>query len=202
MTFLSTPDESDAYRADLDSMGYVANYTKLFALRPNVLGAWQALNAAIKQGMDLRRYELATLAAARALRSSYCALAHGKLLRDKFYDAETVEAMAQHDHEAAGLDATDVAIMDFAGKVARNAPAITAEDVEVLRGHGLSDEDIFQVILAAAARCFFSTALDAAGAEPDAAYRASIEPSLQAALTFGRPIAAASRSAQEGAGEH
>ena len=80
--------------------------------------------------------------------------------------------------------------MEFAAKAARNAPAITAEDVDVLRGHGLSDVEVFQVILAVAARCFFSTALDAAGAEPDAAYRDSIEPDLQKALTFGRPIAA------------
>ena len=189
MTFLSTPDDSETYHADLESLGYVANYTKLFALRPNVLKAWQELNGAVKAGMDLRRYELATLAAARALRSSYCSLAHGKLLRDKFYDAETVEAMANDDHEAAGLDATDVAVMEFAAKVARNAPAVTADDVEVLRGHGLSDVDVFQVILAAAARCFFSTTLDAAGAEPDSAYRASIEPTLRAALTVGRPIA-------------
>jgi len=202
MTFLSTPDESDFYRADLDSLGYVANYTRLFALRPNVLGAWQRLNASIKEGMDLRRYELATLAAARALRSSYCALAHGKILRDKFFDAGAVEAMAGRDHEAAGLDATDVAIMDFAAKVARNAPNVTDDDVQVLRDHGLSDVDIFQVILAVAARCFFSTTLDAAGAEPDAAYRAKIEPALQAALTFGRPIAAAEVAAgQETAGE-
>jgi uncharacterized peroxidase-related enzyme len=188
MSFLQTPDESDLYRADLEANGYVANYTKLFALRPKVYAAWQALGGAVKEGMDARRFHLATLAAARALKSSYCALAHGKVLRDKFYDASTVEAMAIR-HEAAGLDAADVAVMDFAGKVARNASAITAADVDELRRHGLSDEDIFQVILAAAVRCFFSTALDAAGTEPDSAYRASIEPSLQAALTVGRPIA-------------
>jgi alkylhydroperoxidase family enzyme len=45
---------------------------------------WQQLNGAIKAGMDLRRYELATLAAARRLRSSYCCLAHGKILAERF----------------------------------------------------------------------------------------------------------------------
>jgi uncharacterized peroxidase-related enzyme len=189
MSFLNTPEHSDAYQADLDTNGYVANYTKLFALRPNVLAAWQGLNVSVKHGMDLRRYELATLAAARALRSSYCALAHGKVLRDKFYDAETVEALARKDHDSAGLDDADVAVMEFAAKVALNAPSITAEDVDALRAHGLSDVDVFQVILAAAARCFFSTVLDAAGAQPDSAYRAIMEPGLQEALTFGRPIA-------------
>jgi len=36
--------------------------------------AWHQLNGAIKESMDLRCYELATLAAARRLRSSYCML--------------------------------------------------------------------------------------------------------------------------------
>jgi hypothetical protein len=53
------------------------NYERAFAKRPDVFAAWQQLNGAIKAGMDLRRHELATLAAARRLRSSYCALAHG-----------------------------------------------------------------------------------------------------------------------------
>jgi alkylhydroperoxidase family enzyme len=39
--------------------------------------------------MDPRRYELATLAAALELRSSYCALAHGKVLAD----AEVLDAV-------------------------------------------------------------------------------------------------------------
>ena len=45
--------------------------------------AWKQLNGTIKGGMELRRYELATVAAARELRSSYCTLAHGSVLMDK-----------------------------------------------------------------------------------------------------------------------
>ncbi|WP_020521701.1 carboxymuconolactone decarboxylase family protein [Catelliglobosispora koreensis] len=178
MTFLKTTEDANS---DL------ANYARLFTLRPNVYEAWQVLAAAAHEGMDERRYELVTLAAARALKSSYCGLAHGKTLREKFYDTETVQAIAVK-HDEAGLDPADIAIMDFAGKVVRNAPGITQADVNGLREHGLSDDDIFQIILTVGIRCFFSTVLDAAGAEPDAAYRDSIEPALQQALTFGRPI--------------
>ena len=53
--------------------------------------------------------------------------------------------------------------------------------------HGLSDEEIFDVVLAAAARCFFSKTLDALGVEPDAAY-AELDPAFRDALTVGRPI--------------
>ncbi len=47
------------------------NLEHAFTERPEVFDAWVQLNAAIKAGMDLRRYELATLAAAKRLRSSY-----------------------------------------------------------------------------------------------------------------------------------
>ena len=57
---------------------------RAFAERPEVYAAWVQLNGAIKAGMDPRRYELATLAAARRLRSSYCCLAHGTVLQERF----------------------------------------------------------------------------------------------------------------------
>ena len=52
------------------------NYERAFAERPEVYAAWQQLNAAIKANMDLRRYELATLAAAAAA-VHVLRLAHG-----------------------------------------------------------------------------------------------------------------------------
>ena len=44
------------------------------------------------------------------------------------------------------------------------------------------------VILAAAARCFFSKTLDALGVQPDPGYR-DLDPGLRLALVVGRPIA-------------
>jgi hypothetical protein len=46
------------------------NMELAFAERPDVYAAWGQLLGAIKANMDLRRYELATLAAARRLHSS------------------------------------------------------------------------------------------------------------------------------------
>ena len=42
------------------------NFERAFTPRPDVYRAWQQLNGAIKAEMDPRRYELATLAAARS----------------------------------------------------------------------------------------------------------------------------------------
>jgi len=174
------------YDADRASFGHLPNFTRAFSLRPEVYAAWRQLNGTIKAGMDLRRYELVTLAAARRLRSSYCMLAHGSVLVDRFMDPATVRAVVA-DHHAAGLEPVDVAVMDLAEKIAGDATSVTQEDIDRLRALGLTDTDIVDVVAAAAARCFFSKALDALGAEPDPEYGA-LEPGLRDALTVGRPI--------------
>lgn len=161
------------------------NYERAFAEHPEVYAAWQQLNGAIKERMDLRRYELATLAAARRLRSSYCSLAHGSLLRERF-DAPVLAIV--RDRRAAGLDPVDVAVMDLAERVVDDATSIGDADVAPLRELGLSEAEIMDVVLAAAARCFFSKTLDALGVLPDAGY-AELEPELREALAVGRPIA-------------
>jgi uncharacterized peroxidase-related enzyme len=192
MAFIEPVPEEDAegataemYAADLDEDGYVANSTKAFGHRPAVFAAWRQLGSTIGGSMDRRRYELATVAAARVLRSSYCSLAHGKVLAEQFLGAERTIALATGAVDA--LDPPDAEIVRFATLVTREPASVTASDVERLRALGLSDEEILDVVLAAAARCFFSTVLEALGVQADPAYRA-LDPELQAALTVGRPI--------------
>jgi uncharacterized peroxidase-related enzyme len=192
MAFITTVPVSQAtgevraiYERDQARLGYVANYSKAFSLRPPVLGAWQALLASIRGNLDPRRYELVTLAAARALRSSYCSLVHGRILRERFYTAPELAAIA--DGDAGPLTPAESALMAFAEQVARDASRITAADVQALRDHGLSDPEIFDVVAAVAARCFFSKLLDAVGAEPDAPL-AEIEGELRQRFEIGRGI--------------
>ena len=180
---------ADVYESDRAIHGHVPNFAQAFSLQPEAYAAWRELNGAIKAGMDLRRYELATLAAARRLRSSYCMLAHGAIVADRFLTPDAVRAVAA-DPASAGLDPLDVAVMDLAAKVADDATAVTQEDVDRLRELGLPDAEILGVVLAAAARCFFSKTLDGLGALPDHKYEA-MEPALRDALTVGRPIAGA-----------
>jgi uncharacterized peroxidase-related enzyme len=163
----------EAYDRDLADHGYVCNYTLAFSLRPEVLTIWGTLIRTIRGDMDLRRYELATVAAAAALRSRYCVAAHTAVLESKFYSREQIEQIAR-DFRAAGLDPADVAVMSFAEKVALHAHRITQEDIDGLRACGLSDREIFNVALTAAARSFFSKTLDAAGAQPDDAYASTV----------------------------
>jgi alkylhydroperoxidase family enzyme len=161
------------------------NYERAFEKRPDVYAAWGELLGAIKANMDLRRYELVTLAAARRLRSSYCSLAHGRVLAERF--GEPVREIAL-DRRTAGLDEVDVAVMDLAERVVDDASSIEHADLQRLRDLGLSEAEVMDVVLAAAARCFFAKTTDALGVLPDASYR-ELDPELREVLVVGRPIA-------------
>ena len=159
---------------------------RAFETHPEILDAWVQLNTAIKSRMDLRRYELATVAAAQRLRSSYCSLAHGKVLRD---DCGEPLSDIVRDRSTAGLDETDLAVMDLAERVVDDATAIDNADRQRLRNLGLTDDEIMDVVLAATARCFLSKTLDALGVLPDAFLRDDFTPGELELLVVGRPIA-------------
>jgi uncharacterized peroxidase-related enzyme len=113
-------------------------------------------------------------------------LAHGALLRKNFFSADQLVAIVK-DFRNAGLPPEEVAMMSFAQKVTTQANQVSEHDIDELRKHGLSDEEILDVVLASAARNFFSKTLDAVGAQPDEAYL-ELEPELLQVLTLGRPF--------------
>jgi len=172
---------------DRAATGYVQNFMRVLALRPDVFAAWKSLRDSIQKPMDLRRYELATVAAATQLHSSYCSLAHGKILSDRFVAADAVCALAAGGIPA-GLDEAEIAVVELARKVAGDASSVTQADIDRCRDAGLADGDVLEVVLAAALRAFFTKVLDATGVQPDAVFR-ELEPALREALTFERAIA-------------
>jgi len=193
MTFIQTIPEERAeadvkqmYEENIAAFGYLPNYVQAFSLRPQVMAAWGHFLGTIRREMDTRRYELVTLAAARALNSSYCMLAHGKVVLKEFYTVEQLTSIAQ-DYHTADLTVAEVAMMAFAEQVVRDATAVTQDHINTLRQHGFSDAEIFDITTTAAARCFMSKTADALGAEPDAAFLA-LDKNLRQALTVGRPI--------------
>jgi uncharacterized peroxidase-related enzyme len=194
MAFIRTVPPSEAqgpvremYEEAQSRFGYVPNWTRAFSLRPGVKDGWAALLRSIQSNLPVRTYELATLAAARALRSSYCSLAHGSVLASKVFDAATVTAIVKDVHDSS-LEPRERAMMAFAEKVALDADRISSADIELLRTHGYRDEEIFDLAATAAARCFFSKLLDALGVQADSTFN-DLDPTLRRVLTVGRPVA-------------
>ena len=179
-------DVRTMYEENQVKLGYIPNYVKVFCHRPQVMAAWGNLLGSIRSTVDTRRYELVTLAAARALHSSYCMLAHGAILRRHFLSAEQLARIAT-DLTSGGLAPAEVAMMAYVDKLVRDASTIDAADIQALHDHGFTDPEIFDIAAVAAARCFFSTLLDALGVEADATYL-DLEEELRSELTVGRPI--------------
>ena len=113
-------------------------------------------------------------------------LAHGALLRKNFFGADQLVAIVK-DFRNAGLPPEEVAIMSFAQKIITQPCQINEHDIDELRKHGLSDEEILDVVVASTARSFFSKTLDSLGAKPDEVYL-ELEPELIQILTVGRPF--------------
>lgn len=184
----ATETLKELYDGDQKVFGYPANHTRSLSLRPEAVKAFRGLTQAIKANIDPRRFELATLAAAKALNSSYCMLSHSNFLkRMGAYDDEQLARIAR-DYRSAGLADDDVALMAFAEKLTHHADQINQEDIDNLRNQGFADEEIVDIALAAALRNFYSKLIDALGAEPDAAY-AALDENLRRELVIGRPIA-------------
>jgi uncharacterized peroxidase-related enzyme len=160
---------SEIYEGDRKSMGYVPNHARVFSLRPEVLEAWRTFQGSIRKNLRLKRYELVTLAAAMALKCRYCLLAHGTILIKNGISLDQLRLILKNFKDA-GLETTEVAMMEFAQKIIRNANEITRADVDALRAHGLKDVEILDITLTATMRSFASKTFDALGAGPDAVY--------------------------------
>jgi uncharacterized peroxidase-related enzyme len=198
---LSEPDINDEVRAmyarQQAHWGFVPNYAKVFCHRPEIMGLWAQLQAGIKRHMTKRRFELVTFVAAHALRSTLCSLAHGKALTE-FLSVDDVLALARGETPES-LSAAEGAMVDFARKVARDAPSVKAEEVERLRHHGFSDGEIFDIAATAAARAFWTKLIESLGVEAEPVFR-SVSDELRNALVVGRPFDFSEQPTQSGPG--
>lgn len=181
MTTLTTPDEETVtgeaaalYAEDLATLGYVPSHTRVTALNPEAVRAFENLIRAIAPGLGMRRYELVTLAAAGALGSTACRAHHG-LKSMHYLELDELERVAR-DFRNAGLSPAEVAMMEFAEKLSLDSAAMTEADAAELQRHGFTDREIVDIAFAAGARNFYSRTLHALGVDPD------IPPTLPAAL--------------------
>ena len=179
---------AEYYEQQRASWGFLPNYAPAFSSRPELAAAWNTLNGVIRNGMDRRRYEIATIGAARSRRSTYCTAAHSTFLRDACGDPETMQALAENP-DGSTLDEQDRAVYLLGAKVGQDASTVEQADIDRCRAAGLSDAEVADVVFAAAARCFFTAVLDGLGTQLDAKTAASIGAPLMAALTVGRPPA-------------
>lgn len=173
----------ELYDEDERDLGHVATHTLVFGLHPEPFERMRLVTREVRSKMPLRRYELIQLAVSLAVECPTCTVVHGALLRRQVFGPDEMRRILA-DFRCAGLEASEVAIMSYAQKLS-GAGRPERGDVEALRYNGLSDTEILDITMAAAARNFFTRIFNALGVEPEPAYLDGLEDDLAAALLGG-----------------
>ena len=177
---------AEIYKAQKAQLGFVMDAARCFTTRPDLLPLHTEFVEKVRGGFSLgvREWRLITFIAARQVPSTYCSLVYGKQLVADLGSKAAVMAV-QRDFRSAGLSEKDVEMLAYAEKIARDASGITEADIARLRTVGFSDQQICDIALCAAFRCYVSRFFDAVGAGPDAAFLDS-EDSFRSAMSVGK----------------
>jgi uncharacterized peroxidase-related enzyme len=132
--------------------GFIRNLFRAQTLLPRVMEAAAGITRAVlleERALPRTQKESVLLAVAAAYGNTYCVTKSRRTLRLLGVPDRQLDQIGV-DHHQAGLAASDTALLDFALKLARNAPWLSGEDIATLRRHGWNDESILEAILATA----------------------------------------------------
>jgi len=127
--------------------GFVPNVFLAMAHRPDELRAFMAYHDILMEkesGLSKGERELIVVATSAANNCNYCVVAHGAIARIRMKDPLIADQVAIN-YRKADLTDRQRAMIEFALKVALRSQEIVDADLEVLRGHGFTDEDIWDI---------------------------------------------------------
>lgn len=131
-----------------EKAGFVPNIFLALARRPAEFRAFFAYHDALmlreESGLSKAEREMIVVATSGANNCQYCVVAHGAILRVYAKNALIADQVAVN-YRKADITPRQKAMLGFAVKVARRSQEVDDEDFERLRGHGFSDEDIWDI---------------------------------------------------------
>ncbi|PTQ96022.1 putative peroxidase-related enzyme [Paraburkholderia sp. GV068] len=134
--------------------GFVPNVFLTLAHRPDEFRAFFAYHDALmlkEGGLTKGEREMIVVATSAVNNCPYCVVAHGAIVRI-YEKAPLLADQLAVNHRKADITARQNAMLDFALKVCRESGSVDETDFELLREHGFSDEDIWDI---AAITAFF-----------------------------------------------
>ena|SRR5579872_2316823 len=96
--------------------------------------------------------------------------AHEKDLRS-VVESDKQRQAVQEDYRSAGLTQRELALLDFAVKLTKSPSGVRKDDLEALRGHGLTDEQFVDAVHCISYFNFINRVLDGLGVDPEASMR-------------------------------
>ncbi|MBN8968872.1 MAG: peroxidase-related enzyme [Rhizobiales bacterium] len=135
-----------------EKSGFVPNVFLTLAHRPDEFRAFFAYNDALMEkdgGLSKAEREMIVVATSSANQCHYCVVAHGAILRIRAKNPQIADQIATN-YRKADITPRQKAMLDFALKVCREAHTTSERDFTELRGHGFSDDDIWDIAAIAA----------------------------------------------------
>ncbi len=140
-------DVRDMMLAVQEKAGFIPNVFLTLAHRPDEFRAFFAYHDALMlrdSGLSKAEREMIVVATSGVNRCQYCVVAHGAILRIYAKNPQIADQVAIH-HPKADITDRQRAMLDFAVKLARTPETMVEADYQLLRDHGFSDEDIWDI---------------------------------------------------------
>lgn len=130
-----------------EKSGFVPNVFLVLARRPDEFRAFFAYHDALMEkpgNLSKAEREMIVVATSNVNQCHYCVVAHGAILRIRAKNALIADQVAIN-YRKADITARQKAMLDFAVKVSAESYKIGDDDLEILKAHGFSDEDIWDI---------------------------------------------------------
>jgi uncharacterized peroxidase-related enzyme len=135
-----------------EKSGFVPNVFLTLAHRPDEFRAFFAYHDALMDkdgGLTKAEREMIVVATSSANQCQYCVIAHGAILRIRAKNPLIADQVAAN-YRKADITPRQKAMLDFAMKVSLEAHTVGDDDFAVLKGHGFSDDDTWDIAAIAA----------------------------------------------------
>jgi len=130
-----------------EKAGFVPNVFLTLSRRPDEFRAFFAYHDALMEkesGLSKAEREMIVVATSGANQCQYCVVAHGAILRIRAKNPLIADQVAIN-YRKADITPRQHAMLDYALKVALRAQEVDDTDFATLRGHGFSDDDIWDI---------------------------------------------------------
>ena len=138
--------------AEIEStMGCIPNGLKLWSISPRALKAqWAGIKSIMSRPQDEQKlYAMIRYLASDENGCTYCIGLNGSMLIN-YYGVTQDELIAmQKATSNAPLDKKNKALLIFAMKAIKNSDSVSANDIELLSKLGISEKEMFNIVLAA-----------------------------------------------------
>lgn len=142
------PEATAKYFAVCDEkLGMVPNVLRSYSHNIDKLNAFTAMYNELMladSGLTKLEREMIAVAVSSSNKCYYCQVAHGAAVRELSGDPALGEAMVMN-FRVADISARQMAMLEFAIRVNEKSAQIAEIDRQVLRDHGFSDADIWDI---------------------------------------------------------